>query len=242
MNVVKVMGGLGNQLFQYAFSKYLEKYGPVGLDIDFYTSEDNHTEDIPPREFLLDRFDIDFTITDEKHDIVNEEDFTDQEYHDKYFWGYWQDTEYSRELYLPLKIKDEYITDEVREIEEEITKKSFYNVGIHVRRGDYVKLGWALDMDYYKRAMDFNKEKLHNPRFYVFTDDVEYCEEHFPDCHIISIGPIEDFYLFSKCNYKIIANSTFSFWAAAYGVGRAIIQPIDWKYTDNPPRLYGRFM
>ena len=242
MNVVKVMGGLGNQLFQYAFSKYLEKYGPVGLDIDFYTSEDNHTEDIPTREFLLDRFDIDFTITDEKHDIVNEEDFKDQEYHDTYFWGYWQNVDFLKYLLLDIKLKDECITDETREIESEIIK-DLDSFGIHVRRGDYVKLGWDLGLDYYKRAMDFIKSKREKPRFYVFTDDVEYCENNFPDCRIISIGAIEDFYLMTKCGYNIIANSTFSWWAALLNYRRrGLIQPIDWKYTDYPPRLYGRFM
>ena len=236
MNVVKVMGGLGNQLFQYAFSKYLEKYGPVGLDIDFYNSEDNHTEDIPPREFLLDRFDIDFTITDEKHDIVNEEDFTDQEYHDKYFWGYWQenvDVDCLKKLDLDIKLKDEHITEEVYDVLCDILHDNFDAIGVHVRRGDYLKLGWALDMDYYKRAMDFIKSKLDDPKFYVFTDDVEYCENNFPGCRIISIGPVEDFYLMSMCGgFNIIANSTFSWWAAFLNHRkRGVIQPIDWKYT-----------
>lgn len=56
MNVVKIMGGLGNQLFQYAFAKSLERLGPVALDVSYYTSDFNKRDDIPHREYLLNFF------------------------------------------------------------------------------------------------------------------------------------------------------------------------------------------
>ena len=37
MAVVNIIGGLGNQLFQYAFGKYIEKNFKVNLKFDIHT-------------------------------------------------------------------------------------------------------------------------------------------------------------------------------------------------------------
>ena len=51
-------------------------------------------------------------------------------------------------------------------------KRSF-SVSIHVRRGDFVSLGWCLDIAYYKKAIKLMSDKIQNPVFYVFSDDNE---------------------------------------------------------------------
>ena len=43
MNVVKIMGGLGNQLFQYALSRHLAQYDDIAYDITYYQSEENNS-------------------------------------------------------------------------------------------------------------------------------------------------------------------------------------------------------
>lgn len=98
-------------------------------------------------------------------------------------------------------------------------------VGIHVRRAAnpinpdepaysnnpfYAKL----DMDYYERAMTL----FPDANFLVFSDDVQWCKEHFkqPNVQVVEGGTeLEDFNQLASCEKGIIgANSSFSFWAA----------------------------
>ena len=54
MNVVKIMGGLGNQLFQYALAKHLEQYDTIGYDTTYYDTEENQKGLVfLHRDFLL---------------------------------------------------------------------------------------------------------------------------------------------------------------------------------------------
>ena len=65
MNCVEIMGGLGNQLFQYTFSKYLQKLGikNVVLRKDFFAIDFSQNEDMTKREFLLDKYNVPTTQT-----------------------------------------------------------------------------------------------------------------------------------------------------------------------------------
>lgn len=89
-------------------------------------------------------------------------------------------------------------------------------VGIHVRRGDYVNntFHWDLsETDYYDKAMCLFTDK----KFIVFSDEIEWCktQETFKDC-AFSEGndEIEDFNMMASCESLIIANSSYSWWAA----------------------------
>ena len=54
MNVIKIMGGLGNQLFQYALAKHLEQYDEIGFDTTYYDTEENREGLVfLHRDFLL---------------------------------------------------------------------------------------------------------------------------------------------------------------------------------------------
>lgn len=100
------------------------------------------------------------------------------------------------------------------------------SVAIHVRRGDYLSAKYSdkflsLGMDYYRRAVDIIKEKLASPRFYIFSEDADYVNEAFadlPDKTVVTFNTgkdsFRDMQLMSRCRANIIANSTFSQWAA----------------------------
>lgn len=88
---------------------------------------------------------------------------------------------------------------------------------IHVRRKDYLqpdqmKCHGVLGMDYYFKAMSL----FTDAKFLVFSDDIEWCKEMFPpDCLFIEgEKDIIDLFIMSRCKSHIIANSTFSWWAA----------------------------
>lgn len=234
MNSVFIMGGLGNQLFGYVFSKHLERCGEVGLDLKFYDSPANHTKYIPKREFLLDKFTTDYKLATPGRRSTVSEDIYDKTkgYGNGFFWGYWQKGSYYKGLKLDLRLKDEYITDSMREKAEEL--KSQNSVAVHIRRGDYAEFdGWILSNEYYEKAKQKISELVEKPVFYQFSDD--------PECGDMHYDELTDFYLMQHCKHNIIANSSFSFWAAMLNDNpdKVVIYPKDWKVTENPVDFEG---
>lgn len=111
-----------------------------------------------------------------------------------------------------------------RQIEEVIKLISEKNsVAVHVRRTDFLdpkisdySIGICSD-EYYNNAINFIKEKIENPFFIFFSDDISYVKEKMDtgNCYFVEGNTgYEDFYLMSLCKHFILANSTFSFWAA----------------------------
>src|SRR3990167_5552477 len=163
--------------------------------------------------------------------------------------------------YLYARVKDGTIPDiylqdpkYFKECEDEI-KKLFgegigylSQVGIHVRRGKnpfipsepkYNENPFHFnicDTDYYERAIAmFPREK-----FLVFSDDPEYCLGRFKgdNFQIMEKGDdILDFNLLASCKDLIIANSSYSWWAAYLcpNEGKKIICPKEW-YSDKETR------
>ena len=88
-------------------------------------------------------------------------------------------------------------------------------VAIHVRRGDYVKNPFYVDLmetDYYQKAMDM----FQGEDFIVFSDDIEWCKQQsiFKDCEFVQGDEIEDMNKMASCKGIIMANSSYSFWCA----------------------------
>lgn len=143
------------------------------------------------------------------------------------------------DLYLQSEEYFENCKDEIRELYSTGIGYSNY-VSIHVRRGDYVGNKFYFDLfseGYYERAMFlFPGEK-----FIVFSDDVEWCktQEIFKDC-AFSEGnsEVEDMNLMASCKSNIIANSSFSWWAAWLNPNPAkeVVAPKNW-FTDLVPRV-----
>lgn len=123
-------------------------------------------------------------------------------------------------------------------------------VGVHIRRGAnptnpaepkysenqfYTNLSGS---DYYERAMALFPEE----NFLVFSDDPEWCKEKFKDNPRVQVmerkNEIEDFNLLASCKDLIIANSSWSWWAAYLcpNEGKKIIAPKDW-FSDGVERI-----
>ncbi len=118
-------------------------------------------------------------------------------------------------------------------------------VAIHVRRGDYAgnpNLDLC-DMDYYVAAMARMRATVEHPRFFVFSDDPGWCAKHFPtpDVEIIRhpnpVSPLVDLHLMSLTKHHIIANSSFSWWAAWLGKkpGQRVLMPSQWFSRIHAP-------
>lgn len=122
-------------------------------------------------------------------------------------------------------------------------------VGIHIRRGSnpinpdepkYSDNPFYVDLcktDYYERAMAL----FPDDKFLVFSDDPEWCREKFnnnPDVQVMDKGDeITDFNLLASCKDQIIANSSFSWWAAYLNPNpsKRVIAPKQW-YADGMDR------
>jgi hypothetical protein len=110
-------------------------------------------------------------------------------------------------------------------------------IAIHVRRGDYLNLRHIhpiLEMDYYKTAMDY----FHGEKFTVFSDDIEWCKENLNQRGVSystsnSLNPMEDFRYMSSHKGFIIANSSYSWWAAYLSGSRDIIAPSKYVIGEN---------
>lgn len=126
----------------------------------------------------------------------------------------------------------QYLTDNISHIQNLFIENKVFNevyndfnnkiinsnsVCIHVRRKSYDNL---LSDLYYNKAIEIIKSKISNPTFFIFSDSLEWCKSHFNNQNIVFIenpiitDDIQEFFLMKNCQNFIIANSTFSWWAA----------------------------
>ena len=90
-------------------------------------------------------------------------------------------------------------------------------VCVHVRRGDMLTMKdiYLLPITYQQQAIELAKKLIKKPEFIIFTDSIDLVKSELSgDFNFVSGKPLEDFLLMSKCGNNIIANSTFSWWAA----------------------------
>jgi hypothetical protein len=112
---------------------------------------------------------------------------------------------------------------ELAVVSPEVVEHSAQRVcAIHIRGGDFVRLGWTLDdmLSYYKTSLTRVLECEPDLRIVAVTDDPDHATQTLSrlgvnaDIHSGSLR--SDFDLLRTANYAIMSNSTFSFWAGAF--------------------------
>lgn len=157
-----------------------------------------------------------------------------------YLQGFWQSELYFNNV--KEKIKSQFVLyDQTNDYQKNILMDIEANnsVSIHIRRGDYLALnnlyGGICTEKYYEEAI--RKFKGMNCKFYVFSDDYEYAKYKFNGDGFTVVQSFEkfpeanmDLYLMSRCKHNIIANSSFSWWAAWLNSNRdkIVIAPDKW--------------
>lgn len=103
------------------------------------------------------------------------------------------------------------------------------SIAIHFRRGDYLDkknhnhFGKVCTDEYYNNAIHFMEEKIKNPIYYIFSDDIEWCRIFMKNKKCVFVDwntsddSWKDMFLMSQFKNLIIPNSTFSWWAAFLG-------------------------
>jgi len=217
MIISTLNGGLGSQMCQYAAGRTLaDKLGTdLYLDLSWYKLNAKDTK----RDYLLDRFNIrakeiegnvNINIYKEPTLFYNEIPLIDN----IKLIGYFMNYRYcDKSMY-----KDFEPTKEAGITDTQFLKTNY--ISIHIRRGDKVnsQKHYALDLDYYLKAMLMIEREIDEFEYSVFSDDIEYCTSNLTAKYdmitFVNNDEITDLILQSYCKHNIIANSSFSWWAA----------------------------
>ena len=175
-------------------------------------------------------------------------------YYDGYYshYKYWVDCE--KLLQKNLDFTGWELNDANKDMKKKI-EDSNYSVGIHIRRGDFVNLGWCcLEKDYYIKGIKYIQEKVKQPiKLFFFSNDMEYVKnEILPEFEgiiytLVNINDVEsghfDMYLLSLCKSQIIANSTFSICSALLNKNddKIVIAPDTWGYNIGKENKDGAY-
>ena len=252
MTKIKLQGGLGNQMFQYAYGRKLILHDKkkVIFDISFFKGNKNLID--TNRPFLLDKFNIDDSVQfeDRPDDTITKVvkkilskltciyDFYQSE---TYFKDIESDIRKEFTLKVPLGHAAQAHLNEI--------SSTTNSTSLHVRRGDYVSdektnvHHGACDLTYYAKAIEYIKEEVESPTFYIFSDDIEWVKENLKLENGVyvsnpEIRDYEELILMSKCSHNIIANSSFSWWGAWLNSNqkKIVIAPKQWttrKSSDD---------
>lgn len=216
MKIVKLMGGLGNQMFQYAFGAALGD--DVYYDRSWFATSKN-TPGCTPREYELGVFNVRvkfatirrrvprfirklFGILSNRKLPMIKETKTHVYCPDLicdcgYFTGYFQTEKYFAHIRTQL-LRDftlcVALPQPTRKMLDKI-RKCENAVSLHVRRGDYLKLSNICnicDMEYYRRAIEHIASHVKNPHFFLFSDDIEWVRENLQIKHPFTVVDIHD--------------------------------------------------
>lgn len=258
MKILVYTGGLGNQLFCYAFTQYLRDkypheniygvYNKMKLK-EHYGLEINRWFNVKmPKSRWYASF-LTYLLYAIKKvtgwtgllDLHQGEVINKQA---KVGWAFRPVNKYvpSNE-WIKWKIDNENLPEKNKDIIMEMQNSE--SVFLHVRRGDYLSRQYkalfdgCCGLDYYQEAIACINKRVNNPKFFVFSDDIAWTKKNIPLDNSIYIdwnhgedSPY-DMYLMNHCKYAIIANSTFSYWGARLGKKKKIvIYPSKWF---NPP-------
>lgn len=197
---VKVQGGLGNQMFQYAFSRYLASAGnEVLLNISEYNIHHYHNGfelakvfgisekcNLLECSFSTKQSSIVFRLFRKLFDVrvTNSAEYYENEeipvphikyYANIFFIGVWGRLDYINS-----------IEEEIREafvFRQELTGKNLQlsnylkrenTVSVHIRLGDYIgnaNLGGVCDKKYYETALNIFNNMSSNFKYIIFSDD-----------------------------------------------------------------------
>lgn len=250
---ITIKGGLGNQLFQYAYGRKLEIIDKkdVIYDISFFENlqENLNSKKDTSRPFLLTKFNLN---PEAKFVNINQrlliKIFTKiiQKITGKY--PYFQSEKYFSEakdqILSELTLKNP-LSDKAQNIANNIRLQN-NPVSLHIRRGDYVNNTHhpLCDLEYYYHAEHYIKSKINNPIFFIFSDDIEWVKENLKiaNCIYVSnpdITEVEEITLMSLCSHNIIANSTFSWWGSYMNKNqhKIVIAPKQWTSNKSADEL-----
>lgn len=263
------MGGLGNQMFQYAAGRSLSLQNniPFKIDFDCPYKHVNYSYNLnvflqqaeqadflelwkskpktkfAKRLFMLAGKNYNCKLVREKKEFTFNSDFFSIP-DESYVSGFFQTEKYFSEFEEVIR------KDFTFNIDPSVANQKFMSeiisenaVSLHIRRGDYVKIKetnnfhGVCSIAYYESAIQLIADKISDPVFYIFSDDMQWVKENFnlsqPHVYVDinnASTNYEDMRLMSICKHHIIANSSFSWWGAWLNPSKnkTVIAPKQW--------------
>lgn len=174
-----------------------------------------------------------------------------------YLDGYWQSNLYFENIAPIIQSELQPLESPGKINQDLLDSMSQQNsVALHIRRGDYVSNIKAAihhgvcSIDYYQKAINIIVEKVTNPYFYIFSDDLEWVKKNLAiTLPVTYVGhnkggqAFQDLRLISHCKHQIIANSSFSWWGAWLNSNpqKIVIGPKQWFLVNkNTSTLFPR--
>jgi len=256
--ITKIIGGLGNQMFQYAagIALALEKNTTLALDVSGFENYKLHQGFELQRVFnnvfeIASKADIQRLlgwqsslrvqriVSRKPFSLLRNKNFIVEPHFqywpgincltgDCYLSGYWQSEKYFSEVADQVRKSFTFqipLENYNAEIAKQINQVS--SVSLHVRRGDYANnpkttsTHGLCSLDYYKSSISYLTERVQQPEFFIFSDDIEWVKNNlridYPHQYVehnFGSESYNDMLLMSMCQHHIIANSSFSWWGA----------------------------
>jgi hypothetical protein len=232
MIILKLRGGLGNQMFQYAAAKAraLQKKSTLIVDMGWYKNAD--------RSFLLDALNVRGYKALRSHlmvrmirSLLRPTVITDENIHttqDKkeYLDGWWESPSYFKDSVRI--IKDEFTLRTASDLYKKALRSvSDDSISVHVRRGDNLRADSSRAVpgkEYYEAAIKtiVSTKKLTSPQITIFSDDPAWCRENLQTLGGLPAtvftqklaNDAEELMIMSHFSHNVVSNSTFSWWAA----------------------------
>lgn len=244
MIVCQLQGGLGNQMFQYATARTLANRHSTKVVLDHTWLVFKHpVGGATQRKYELDCFKLrkttrqlsrslpdrlrmKFATRYQEPDVRYDAGFLKQP-NNTFVQGHFQTERYFSSIRAQL-LEDFSWADAPKGKNKTLLNKiqlDDSSVSIHVRRGDYItnpnasQLHGLLGIAYYQSALKAIRKHVAKPNLYVFSDDPVWCKANlkfdFPTTYIAhNTDGAEDMRLMKSCRHNIVANSSFSWWAA----------------------------
>jgi GR25 family glycosyltransferase involved in LPS biosynthesis len=231
--VMRLAGGLGNQMFQYAYGLALARKLGVELAI-LYVGKD------PNRRFALEVFGV------HKLKKLKTEHISLISFNGGYKDGILEHLERELEakacaevrikgsfenekFFLPVAAEIRSKFQLTRNLPEFVAGRT--PVAVHVRLGDHESnpTYGACSPNYFSEAFSIMRSRIQNPVFLVFSDEPAKCGAYVPqgdDVHVMpELTDVEAYATMQSCKAFVLSNSTFGWWPAWISNSQYVICP-----------------
>jgi hypothetical protein len=258
MKIIWFQGATANQIFHCCVYRWMLNKYPNEKIYGYYKQKFPLTVnryfnlEVPSEHLLIDIFMFIYEKSKFVRKMVESKVSHDWAFNESaiLFEGFFQDKKFYDKNPSWLNFKLPVLDCKNIDIIEKINSSN--SVSIHIRRGDYLQATWLYgdtQIEYYNNAIKYIKTKIEKPIFFFFSDDINWVQANFKvqNAHYIDWNidnqSFIDMYLMSLCKNNIIANSTFSYWAAYLNINKdkIVIYPQKWfsaSDRNNPSLFY----
>lgn len=191
MIVINLIGGLGNQMFQYAAARALslEKRQNLKINVRAFENYSLHKYGLCHFSVNQNKYKQPNRIQNKLIQLFrNKLVYQEKEFnYNASFWalkgnpifleGYFQSEKYFIKYEKQIRADFEIITPLKSKTLATITSiKAVNAVAVHIRRGDYLlhEMHNTNKEEYYKQALKTIESKISNPVYFLFSDDMEW--------------------------------------------------------------------